>query len=60
MVKNPLANEGNARDRGSIPITGREDPLEQEVVTCSSILASKIPRTEEPGRLQSMDSQNQI
>ena len=36
---------------------GREDPLEEEVATHSSILAWKIPQTEEPGRLQSMGSQ---
>ena len=36
---------------------GREDPLEQEEATHSSILAWKIPWTEEPGRLQSMGSQ---
>ena len=36
---------------------GREDPLEKEMATCSSILAWRIPRTEEPGRLQSMGSQ---
>ena len=36
---------------------GREDPLEKEMATHSSILAWKIPRTEEPGRLQSMESQ---
>ena len=33
---------------------GREDPLEKEMATHSSILAWKIPRTEEPGGLQSM------
>ena len=33
---------------------GREDPLEEEVATHSSILAWKIPMTEEPSRLQSM------
>ena len=33
---------------------GREDPLEKEMVTHSSILAWEIPRTEEPGGLQSM------
>ena len=32
---------------------GREDPLEEEMPTHSSILAWKIPWTEEPGRLQS-------
>ena len=36
---------------------GREDPLEKEMATHSSVLASKIPWTEEPGRLQSMGSQ---
>ena len=36
---------------------GREDPLEKEMVTHSSILAWKIPWTEKPGRLQSMGSQ---
>ena len=35
---------------------GREDPLEKEMVTHSSILVWKIP-WEEPGRLQSMGSQ---
>ena len=33
---------------------GQEDPLEKEMVTHSSILAWRFPRTEEPGRLQSM------
>ena len=36
---------------------GREDPLEKEIVTHSSILAWRIPRTEKPGRLQSTGSQ---
>ena len=36
---------------------GREDPLEKEMTTRSSILAWRIPWTEEPGRLQSMGSQ---
>jgi len=31
---------------------GREDPLEKEMATHSSILAWKIPWTEDPGRLQ--------
>ena len=33
---------------------GQEDPLEKEMATHSSILAWRIPWTEEPGRLQSM------
>ena len=35
----------------------REDPLEKGMATHSSILAWKIPRTEDSGRLQSMGSQ---
>ena len=36
---------------------GQEDPLEKEAAARSSILAWKIPWTEDPGRLQSMGSQ---
>ena len=36
---------------------GREDPLEKEMATQSSILAWRIPWTEEPGGLQSIGSQ---
>ena len=36
---------------------GQEDLLEKEMVTHSSLLAWKIPRTEKLGRLQSMGSQ---
>ena len=36
---------------------GQEDPLKKETATKSSILAWRIPRTEEPGRLQSIASQ---
>ena len=36
---------------------GWEDPLEEEMATCSSVLAWKIPWTEEPGGLPSMESQ---
>ena len=36
---------------------GQEDSLEKEVAARSSILAWKIPWTEEPGGLQSMESQ---
>ena len=37
---------------------GQEEPLEEEMATHSSILAWRIPRTEEPGGLQSMGSQS--
>ena len=36
---------------------GREDPLEKEMATHSSIPAGRIPWTEEPGGLQTMGSQ---
>ena len=39
---------------------GWEGPLEKETATHTSTLAWKIPRTEEPGRLQSMWSQRYI
>ena len=40
-----------------VPALGREDLLEKAMVTHPSILAWKIPWTEEPGRLQSMGLQ---
>ena len=46
MVKNPLTNAGGT---DSIPGSGRS--LEEEMATHSSILAWRIPWTEEPGRL---------
>ena len=36
---------------------GREDPLEKEMATHSSITAQRIQQTEKPGRLRSMGSQ---
>ena len=51
MVKILPVNAGVARDAGFT--LGQEDPLEKEMATYSSILASKIPWTEEPGRLYS-------
>ena len=37
---------------------GQEDPMEKEMATHSSILAWRIPWTEDPGGLQSMGSQS--
>ena len=37
---------------------GREDPLEKDMATHSSILAWRIPWTEEPGGLWSIESQS--
>ena len=39
---------------------GQEDPLEKEMATLSSILAWRIPWAEEPGGLQSIESQRVI
>ena len=52
MVKNPLVNAGDAMQVQSLDW---EDPLEKGKSTHSSILAWKIPWTEEPGGLQSME-----
>ena len=46
-----------ARRETWVQSLGREDPLENEMATHSSILAWRIPWTEEPGRLQSTGSQ---
>ena len=46
----------SAMQEMQVPCRNQEDPLEEEMATHSSILAGKIPRTEEPGRLQSMGS----
>ena len=40
-----------------VPTLGWEDPLEKEIATHSSIFAWKIPWTEEPSGLPSMESQ---
>ena len=53
VVKNPPANTGE--NVGST--LGQKDTLEEQMATHSSILACRIPRTEEPGRLHSTGSQ---
>ena len=45
-----------SRQKTQVQSLGREDPLEKEMATRSSILAWKIPWTEEPGGLQAMGS----
>ena len=52
MVKNTPSNVGDVRDTGSIPGSGRSP--EVKMATHSSILAERIPWTEEPGGLQSV------
>ena len=52
MVKNlPAMQETQVQS------LGQEDPLEKGMATQSSVLARRIPWTEEPGRLQFMGSQ---
>ena len=51
MVKNPPAMQ-----QTWVRFLGREDPLEKEMATHSSIFAWRIPWTKKPGRLQSMGS----
>ena len=52
MVKNlPAVQESR------VPTLGPEDPLEEGMATHSSILAWRIPWTEEPGGLQTIGSQ---
>ena len=50
VVKNPPAYSGDVRDTGSS--LGWEDPLEEGMAICCSILAWRFPWTEEPGVLQ--------
>ena len=52
-----LVNHLPAMQETWIRFLGWEDPLEKEMSTHSSILAWRIPWTEEPDRLQSMGSQ---
>ena len=52
MVKNPPAMQ-ELQETQFLSL-GQEDPLEEEMATHSSVLAWRIPWTEEPGGLQSM------
>ena len=52
-----MINNLPAKQETQVQSLGQEDPLEKEMATYSSVLAWEIPWTEEPGRLQSMGSQ---
>ena len=52
VSKESACNEGDL-----VRSLGQEGPLEEEMATHSSVIAWEFPRTEEPGRLQSMGSQ---
>ena len=51
VVKNQVANAGEVRS------LGWEDPLQEGMATHSSVLVWRTPWREEPGRLQSIGSQ---
>ena len=55
VIKNLPANAGDIRDEGLIP--GWEDLLEEGMATHFSILAWRIPWTEETGRVQYIGTQ---
>ena len=55
VVKNPPASAGDIK--AWVPSLGQEDPLEEGMATHSSMLAWRIPWTEEPGGLQSLGTQ---
>ena len=59
MVKSPTPNAEDRQDMqfGSL---GWEDPMEEGMATHSSILAWRIPWSEEPGRLSSVGSQRVV
>ena len=52
-----LVNNLPAMQETWVRFLGREDALDKEMATHSSILAWRIPQTEEPGKLQSMELQ---
>ena len=51
MVRDSTANE--EMQEPPVQSLGQEDPLEEGMATCSSVLARESPWTEEPGGLQS-------
>ena len=54
-VKNPPATQETQET--PVQSLDQKDPLEEKMATCSSVLAWRIPWTEEPGGIQSMGSQ---
>ena len=55
-----MAKNLTAMQKTRVQFLGQEDPLEKGMATPSSILALRIPWTEEPGRLQSMGLQRVV
>jgi len=56
LITAPCATMGKNRDLEDLQVLNQVNDCEKEMATHSSILAWKIPWTEEPGRLQSMGS----
>ena len=57
FVSSSVCKESACNAETRVPVPAREDPLEKEMATHSSILAWRIPWIEDPGRLQSMGLQ---
>ena len=57
MLGGSVVKNTHAMERMQVQSLSQEDPLEKEMVIYTCILAWRIPRTEEPGWLQSMGSQ---
>ena len=55
VVKNPPAMQETREMQ--VRVLGREDPLEEGMATLSSVLAWRVPWTEDPGGLPSVESQ---
>ena len=56
-MKNPPVSRGVPKQGTRVCSLSREDPLEKELATHSSVPAWEMPWTEEPGGLQSIGSQ---
>ena len=54
MVNDLPANAEDIKEMTQVQSQGQEDPLEEGIATPSSILAWRMPWTEEPGRLRSI------
>ena len=55
----PSGKESTAKQETQVQSLGQEDPVEKGMASHSSILAQRIPWTEQPGGLQSMGLQSQ-
>ena len=56
LLSGTVAYNPPAKQETRVPSVGQEDPPEKEIASHSSILTWEVPRTKEPGGLQSMGS----